>query len=55
VAQVQLWRWRLTDADRVAVMIDDEWLRPWSTKGIELDAWIRREIDQKRGPTGPAV
>ena len=29
----------------------DDQLRPWSTMGGDLDAWIRREIAQERGPT----
>jgi ribosomal-protein-alanine N-acetyltransferase len=48
---VRLRPWRLTDADRVAVMIDDEYLRPWSTMGADLDAWIRSEVAETRGPT----
>jgi RimJ/RimL family protein N-acetyltransferase len=51
MAEVRLRPWRLTDADRAAVMIDDEYVGPWSTMGSDLDAWIRREIDQPRGPT----
>ena len=31
MAEVRLRRWQLEDADDVAVMIDDEHLRPWST------------------------
>ena len=51
MAEVWLRPWRLTDADRVAVIIDDEYLRPWSTMGADLEAWIRREIKQERGST----
>jgi RimJ/RimL family protein N-acetyltransferase len=51
MAEVRLRPWRMADADRVAVMIDDEYLRPWSTMGAGLDAWIRREIAETRGPT----
>jgi RimJ/RimL family protein N-acetyltransferase len=48
---VRLRRWRLTDADDVAVMGDDEYLRPWSTLGADLDAWIRGEVAEAQGPT----
>jgi RimJ/RimL family protein N-acetyltransferase len=51
MAEVRLRPWRLSDADRVAVMIDDEFVGPWSTMGSDLDGWIRRELEQERGPT----
>ena len=51
MARVRLRRWRLDDAANVAVMIDDEWLRPWSKMGDDLEAWIRGEIAEERGPT----
>ena len=51
VEAVRLRDWRLGDGDDVAVMIDDEHVRPWSTMGIDLDDWIRREIAQDRGPS----
>jgi RimJ/RimL family protein N-acetyltransferase len=51
MAEVRLRPWRLTDVARVVVMIDDEFLAPWSTMSAGLDAWIRREVAQKRGPT----
>lgn len=51
MAAVRLRRWRLEDADDVAVMVDDEHLRPWSTMGADLDGWIRREVAETRGPS----
>jgi [ribosomal protein S5]-alanine N-acetyltransferase len=49
--QVRLRRWRLEDADDVAVMAEDEHLGPWSTMGADLEGWIRREIAEARGPS----
>jgi RimJ/RimL family protein N-acetyltransferase len=51
LAEVRLRRWRLSDAGDVAVMIDDDRLRHWSTMGDGLDAWIRAEVAEGRGPT----
>jgi len=51
MAEVRLRPWRLQDADDVAVMIDDEYLRPWSAMGADLDSWIRREVAEARGPS----
>jgi ribosomal-protein-alanine N-acetyltransferase len=51
MAEVRLRRWCLTDAGDVAVMIDDEHLRPWSTMAADLDAWIQREVAEHRGPS----
>jgi ribosomal-protein-alanine N-acetyltransferase len=51
MAEVRLRRWRLKDADDVAVMIDDAHLRPWSAMGADLEGWIRREIAEARGPS----
>jgi [ribosomal protein S5]-alanine N-acetyltransferase len=51
MAEVRLRPWRLEDAEHVAVMVDDEHLRPWSTMGADLESWIRREIAQARGPS----
>jgi ribosomal-protein-alanine N-acetyltransferase len=51
MAEVRLRRWRLSDAGDVAVMIDDDRLRHWSTMGDGLDAWIRAEVAEARGPT----
>jgi len=51
MAEVRLRPWRLEDADDVAVMIDDEQLRPWSVIGADLESWIRQEIAEVRGPS----
>jgi hypothetical protein len=51
MAEVRLRPWRLQDADDVAVMIDDEHLRPWSTMGADLASWTRREIAEASGPS----
>jgi ribosomal-protein-alanine N-acetyltransferase len=51
MAEVRLRPWCLQDADDVAVMADDEHLRPWSAMGADLQSWIRREIAEDRGPS----
>ncbi|HWE14090.1 MAG TPA: GNAT family N-acetyltransferase [Solirubrobacteraceae bacterium] len=51
MAEVRLRPWRLEDVDDVGVMIDDEHLRPWSKMGVDLDAWMRREVAEDRGPS----
>ena len=51
MAEVCLRPWRLEDADDVALMIDDEYLRPWSAMGSDLEGWLRREIAETRGPS----
>src|ERR1700755_2401418 len=51
MAEVRLRRWRLEDADDVAVMADDEYLQPWSTMGTDLEGWIRREVAEPKGPS----
>jgi ribosomal-protein-alanine N-acetyltransferase len=51
MAEVRLRPWRLEDVDDVAVMIDDEHLRPWSAMGVDLEGWIRREVAEARGPS----
>ena len=51
MAEVRLRRWRPEDAAAVAVMAEDEHLRPWSTMRDGVDAWIRREMAEERGPT----
>jgi RimJ/RimL family protein N-acetyltransferase len=50
-AEVRLRRWRLEDAAQVAVMLDNEYLRPWSTMVDGVERWIRREMAKERGPT----
>ena len=49
--RVRLRRWRVTDLDRVALMTDDEYLRPWWWMADDLQAWLRREISEERGPS----
>jgi RimJ/RimL family protein N-acetyltransferase len=51
MADVRLRRWRLEDAADIAMMADDEYLRPWSTMADGLEKWIRREVAEERGPT----
>jgi RimJ/RimL family protein N-acetyltransferase len=51
MAEVRLRRWRLEDADDVAMMLDDEHLQPWSTMRADLEGWIRREVAQATGPS----
>jgi [ribosomal protein S5]-alanine N-acetyltransferase len=51
MAEVRLRQWRVEDVDDVAVMIDDEHVRRWSTMGEDLDAWIRHEVAEDRGPS----
>ncbi|MGO9900790.1 MAG: hypothetical protein ACLP0J_14115 [Solirubrobacteraceae bacterium] len=49
--EVRLRRWRLRDAVDVAVMAGDEHVRRWSTMAIDLDAWVRQEVAEERGPS----
>lgn len=51
MAEVRLRRWRPEDAADVAVMVDNEYLRPWSSMVDGVEAWVRREMAEKRGPT----
>jgi RimJ/RimL family protein N-acetyltransferase len=51
MAEVRLRKWRLADAAAVAVMVDNEYLRPWSTMGDGVEEWVRREMAEVRGPT----
>jgi RimJ/RimL family protein N-acetyltransferase len=51
MAEVRLRKWRLSDAGDVAVMVDNEYLRPWSTMVDGVEQWIRREMAEVRGPT----
>lgn len=51
MTDVRLRRWRHSDLGDVAVMVDDEQLRPWSTMGDDLEAWIAREVAEPKGPT----
>jgi RimJ/RimL family protein N-acetyltransferase len=49
--EVRLRRWRPSDADDIAVMVDDEQDRHWSTMAVDPEAWLQREIAEERGPT----
>ena len=49
--EVRLRRWRLEDIDDVAVMVDDERDQHPSTMGLDLHAWIRREVAEELGPS----
>jgi [ribosomal protein S5]-alanine N-acetyltransferase len=51
MTEICLRPWRLEDAADVAVMIDDEYLRPWSQMGTELEGWLRREVAEAGGPS----
>jgi [ribosomal protein S5]-alanine N-acetyltransferase len=51
VPTVRLRRWRMADLDRVARMTNDEYLRPWWWMADDLEAWLRREIAEERGPS----
>jgi RimJ/RimL family protein N-acetyltransferase len=51
VPEVRLRRWRLADIDQIAVITDDEYLRPWWWMADELSGWLRSEISEERGPT----
>lgn len=39
------------DIDRVALMTNDEYLRPWWWMADDLGAWLRAEVAEERGPT----
>jgi RimJ/RimL family protein N-acetyltransferase len=41
----------MEDIDQVALMTDDEFLRPWWWMAEDLDRWLLREISEERGPT----
>jgi RimJ/RimL family protein N-acetyltransferase len=51
MVEVRLRRWRVDDVDAVAVMVDDQHVRRWSTMPVDLDAWIQREVAEDRGPS----
>ncbi len=50
MTEVRLRPWRVGDEGDVSVMVDDPYLRPWSTMA-DTDAWIQREVAQQRGPS----
>ena len=41
----------MADLDQIALMTDDEYLRPWWWMADDLTAWLRREISEERGPS----
>jgi RimJ/RimL family protein N-acetyltransferase len=41
----------MADINQVAVMTDDEYLRPWWWMAEDLPAWLHREVSEERGPT----
>ena len=49
--EVRLRRWRMADLAQIAPMTEDEYLRPWWWMADDLQAWLRREIAEERGPT----
>lgn len=48
---MRLRRWRMADLAQIAPMTEDEYLRPWWWMADDLQAWLRGEIAQERGPT----
>ena len=51
VPEVRLRRWRMADLGQVALMTEDEYLRPWWWMSDDLRAWLRREMAEERGPS----
>jgi [ribosomal protein S5]-alanine N-acetyltransferase len=49
--EIRLRRWRMADLPQIAPMTEDEYLRPWWWMADDLEAWLRREVDEERGPT----
>jgi RimJ/RimL family protein N-acetyltransferase len=41
----------MADLPRIVPMADDEYLRPWWWMADDLEAWLRREVAEERGPT----
>jgi [ribosomal protein S5]-alanine N-acetyltransferase len=41
----------MADIAQVALMTDDEFLRPWWWMADDLGAWLRKEIAEEQGPT----
>jgi RimJ/RimL family protein N-acetyltransferase len=41
----------MADIHQIALMTDDEYLRPWWWGADDLRAWLRREVSEERGPT----
>lgn len=51
MSEVRLRRWRGDDVEQIAAVADDEHLRPWSDMAEDLEAWLRREMAEERGPS----
>lgn len=41
----------MADLGQIGPMTNDEFLRPWWWMADDLEAWLRREISEERGPT----
>ncbi len=41
----------MADLGHIAPMTEDEYLRPWWWMADDLEAWLRREMTEERGPT----
>jgi RimJ/RimL family protein N-acetyltransferase len=41
----------MADLAQIAPMTEDEYLRPWWWMADDLQAWLRREMSEERGPT----
>jgi RimJ/RimL family protein N-acetyltransferase len=41
----------MADLAQIAPMTEDEYLRPWWWMADDLEAWLRREVAEERGPT----
>lgn len=41
----------MADLPQIASMTEDEYLRPWWWMADDLEAWLRREVAEERGPT----
>ena len=41
----------MADIDQVALVTDDEYLRPWWWMAEDLSAWLQREVSEERGPS----
>jgi RimJ/RimL family protein N-acetyltransferase len=41
----------MADIDQVALMTENEYLRPWWWMAEDLPGWLHREVSEDRGPT----
>jgi RimJ/RimL family protein N-acetyltransferase len=41
----------MADLPQIVPMTEDEYLRPWWWMADDLEAWLRREVAEERGPT----